>query len=259
MPTEWDAAAYDAVAALQRHVAEEALGALVLRGDETVLDVGCGDGRVTAELAARLPAGHVLGVDPSTHMIAWAQSHVARANCDFVVGDARALHWDGAFDLVVSFNALHWVPEQDVVLRGVRRALRPSGCAVVQQVPAGDRPSLEQMIERTCQRPRWRPAFAGHRVPYLHVDVGAYRTLARDAGLDVVDLVVRDVRWDFGARAAFERFAEATFVAWASVLPADARDAFVTDVLDAYARSLHDPADAAAFRFWQMRATLSPA
>ena len=259
MPTEWDGGAYEAISALQRTLADDVLGSLVLRGDERVLDVGCGDGRVTASIADRVPRGRVVGVDPSRRMVGWGTTHDARRNLAFAVADARALPFSGAFDFVTSFNALHWIHEQETALRQIRRALRPGGRAVVQQVPDSGRPSLEDVIERTARTPRWAPAFEGAPPPYCHVTPDAYRAFASTAGFRVDDVMMREGRWDFGSRDAFVHFADVTFVAWTSRLPGAEHRAFIGDVLDAYAALLADPADAHAFRYWQMRATLTAA
>ena len=71
---DWDGARYESVNALQQWVAQQALAGIVLDGDEQLLDVGCGDGRITAGLAARLPRGRALGIDPSPGMIAAARA-----------------------------------------------------------------------------------------------------------------------------------------------------------------------------------------
>src|SRR5215471_7996671 len=123
---EWNAGEYNRHSSLQAALAEEQLGRLTLEGAERILDIGCGDGKITAEIAARVPRGSVLGVDRSRDMIAFASSHFgpsARANLRFEVADARSLPYRGEFDLVVSVNALHCLPEQDSALGSIRAAL----------------------------------------------------------------------------------------------------------------------------------------
>ena len=96
-------------------MAQEVLTLLDLKGSERILDVGCGDGKITAEIAARSPRSSVVGVDPSRDMIRFAQGHfgpTTRPNLPFEIADARSLPFKEEFDLVVSFNALHWIPEQ---------------------------------------------------------------------------------------------------------------------------------------------------
>src|SRR5690349_5806456 len=110
--SEWNAAGYARISALQQQMAADAIALVSLAGTEAVLDVGCGQGKVTAAIAKRVPRGRVVGVDPSHDMIEFANSHFAAANLRFEVADARRLSFAAEFDHVVSFNALHWVPEQ---------------------------------------------------------------------------------------------------------------------------------------------------
>ena len=91
--TEWNAAEYSRRSSLQEAMAQEVLALLDLKDSERILDVGCGDGKITAEIASRVPRGSVVGVDPSGEMISFAQSHfgpVTRPNLRFQVADARS-------------------------------------------------------------------------------------------------------------------------------------------------------------------------
>ena len=79
--TEWTATEYARISALQRAMADEVLSLLQLRGDERILDVGCGNGRTTSEVASRVPQGTVAGVDASANMIAFANEHYGPSVC----------------------------------------------------------------------------------------------------------------------------------------------------------------------------------
>jgi trans-aconitate 2-methyltransferase len=158
--TEWDAAGYARRSRLQEAMAQEVLALLDLKGSERVLDIGCGDGRITADIAGRVPRGAVVGVDSSHAMIAFASSHfdsALRQNLRFEVADARSLAFREEFDLVVSFNALHWLPlpDQDAALRSIRSAMKPDGRAQLRLVPNGQRKSLEDVLEETRLSTRW--------------------------------------------------------------------------------------------------------
>src|SRR5262249_49757635 len=105
--TEWNASEYAQRSGLQKAMAAEVLALLDLEGSERVLDIGCGDGKIPAEIAARVPRGAVVGVDASRDMIAFASSHFGprvRPNLRFEVADARVLPFRNDFNLVVSFN-----------------------------------------------------------------------------------------------------------------------------------------------------------
>jgi trans-aconitate 2-methyltransferase len=250
--TEWDASDYARISALQKVMAEEVLGLLELNGSERVLDVGCGDGKITAEIAARVPQGAVVGVDPSVEMVRYAQSHWGKnhgSNMRFEVGDARHLPFHDEFDLVVSFNALHWIPEQEEALASIRAAMKVGGTAQLRFVPHGPRKSLEHVIREKRQSPRWSSHFQGFHRPYLHLAPEEYEELAEKAGLKVESVHVADKAWDFHSRQAFFAFAEVTFVEWTHLLTEADKAAFTTDVLDRYAVVAGEPN---TFKFYQM-------
>jgi len=257
--TEWDASEYHERSALQKWLAEKSLAGLVLAGSEHVLDVGCGDGTITAEIAEQVPHGSVIGVDPSTAMVAFARRHfvVDFDNLRFEVGDAARLTYREAFDLAVSFNALHWVPDQEAALRCIHDALHPGGRAVLQFVSEGTRKALEDVIEEARNDPRWSRHFAEFRKPYVHLSPEEYGHLAERCGFRVEHLDVTLEAWDFGSPAAFAKFGEVTFVEWTRKIPEAERAAFITDVLDRY-RRLGDgsAADTAVFHFYQLRIAL---
>jgi trans-aconitate 2-methyltransferase len=260
---EWDAGEYNRQSSLQAELAEEQLGRLTLEGAERVLDVGCGDGKITAEIAARVPRGSVLGVDPSQNMIAFATRHFgpeARPNLRFEVADVRRLTYRKEFDRVVSFNALHWVPEQDAALQSIRTALVDAGQALLRFVPEGRRQCLEDVIEDVRRSARWAGYFRGFQKPYAHFSPDEYQALASQSGFRVLRTSFEDRTWDFQTREAFVAFARATFVEWTRHLPESDWTAFITEVLDRYRTVAADsPEETNTFKFYQLEVVLEPA
>ena len=258
--TEWNASEYARISTLQAAMAEEVLALLEVKGNERVLDVGCGNGKTTAEIAARVPQGAVVGVDASADMIAFAAAHGAlHPNLQFAVADARQLPYRHEFDLVVSFNALHWVPDQDRALRSIRAALKDTGQAQLRLVSKGQRKSLEDVLDETRLSPRWNNYFQNLRAPYLHLHPEQYGELAKQNGFEVRGIRVEAKAWDFRSRAAFMAFASVTFVEWTQHLPEADRPDFATDALDRYQGLACDaPGEENFFRFYQMDIMLGP-
>ena len=252
---DWDGLSYRKVSALQTWLAGQSLTGVAMAGDERVLDVGCGDGRITAAIADQLPDGSILGIDPSPRMITAAGS-LESPRLRFAVGDVLTMYFRDEFDAVVSFNALHWVPDQHGALTRIRAALRDRSWALVQVVCAGPRPSLEAVAMRTCAQPGWRDHFAGFQAPFAHVDPARYAELAAGAGLRLTDREVRDHSWDFDSAEEFARWCRVGFDSWTARLPDDAAaDAFVADVLGTYERIT---GSAQRLQFMQLRARLTP-
>ena len=167
--SDWDAHDYAAHSAAQHEWAGELIAKLRLRGDEALLDIGCGDGRATARIAERLPEGSVLGVDRSASMIALAREQFPPAchpNLSFRQMDATRLELPRAFDVAFSTAALHWVDDHEAVLAGVRRSLRPGGRLLFQMGGRGNVAETLAVVDEVIARPRWRGCFAGFTGPY---------------------------------------------------------------------------------------------
>jgi len=253
--TDWSGRDYADVSGLQRAMATEAVTAMRFGARDRVLDVGCGDGCLTRAVAAMVPEGCAVGVDASPRMIETAHSggEAADSGPRFVIADARRLPFAEFFDAVLSFNALHWVREQQQALGEIAAVLRPGGRALIQVVCAGPRPSIEATAMIVCRSPRWARWFGGFSAPYVHVDPATYGELAGSAGLTLDDIAVTDREWDFGSREAFIRWCAVGTTAWTDRLPETDRAEFVADLVMAY-----EPIAGreGVFRFTQMRARL---
>ncbi|MDN5871250.1 MAG: methyltransferase domain-containing protein [Nitrococcus sp.] len=236
-------------------MADEVLALLAPNGDEQVLDVGCGDGKVTAMIAARVPQGLVIGVDPSHAMIAFAAAHfgvTAHPNLRFEVADARALPFRDRFDLVVSFNALHWVPDQDAALRSIRAAMKTGARAQLRLVTNGECKSLESVVEDTRKSPRWCAHFRDFDDPYLRWTPEEYAAAAARSGLRTLRVHTELKRWQFDSRKAFFDFCSVGLIAWNGHLPEAERPVFVNEVVDRYLAIAADrPGAENTFKFYQ--------
>jgi trans-aconitate 2-methyltransferase len=153
-PLEWDAETYDAVSDPQFNWGMEVLGRLELGGDEVVLDAGCGSGRVTAELAKRLPSGRVIAVDGSEAMIAKARQQLGDG-VTYLVADLSELELDEPVDLIFSTATFHWILDHDRLFGRLRAALRPGGRLVAQCGGEGNVAEHTRAIATVAARPEF--------------------------------------------------------------------------------------------------------
>ncbi|HEV2728184.1 MAG TPA: methyltransferase domain-containing protein [Solirubrobacterales bacterium] len=153
---EWDAETYDAVSDPQFEWGMEVLERLELRGDEVAVDAGCGSGRVTEQLANRLPNGRVIAVDGSEAMVEKAKERLGD-RADYVVADLVELELPEPVDLVFSTATFHWIGDHDRLFRQLRAALKPGGRLVAQCGGQGNVAALGQSISAVSADPEYAP------------------------------------------------------------------------------------------------------
>ena len=146
---DWDAATYDRIADPHARWGGTVLGRLPLAGDETVLDAGCGSGRVTELLAERLPRGRVIALDGSPAMIARAQARLERFGdrVSYLVADLReTLPLAEPVDAILSTATFHWLPDHPELFGHLAAVLRPGGWLVAQCGGAGNIASVGAIL-----------------------------------------------------------------------------------------------------------------
>lgn len=239
-PREWNASVYHRVSDPQFTWGKTVLERLPLRGNETVLDVGCGTGRLTEVLAERLPHGRAIGVDQSTNMLATARTAMrasVRGRVTFVRADASALPVVARADAIFSTATFHWVRDHDRLFRSLFTALRPGGRLVAQ---CGGGPNIKRHHDRAAALMR-QPEFARYydawTDPWEYADAGT--TTARLEAAGFADIMARVIPAPtvFPDRAAFVEFVtNVIFRHHIAPLPDDARKrAFVDTLADAAA------------------------
>jgi trans-aconitate 2-methyltransferase len=180
---EWDAETYDAVSDPQFEWGKEVLERLELRGDEVAVDAGCGSGRVTAELADRLPNGRVIAVDGSSAMVEKAKERLGdRAEC--LVSDLVELELPEPVDLVFSTATFHWIPDHDGLFRRLRVALKPGGRLVAQCGGHGNVADHTRAIVAVAADPEYGQHLAGAKAPWNFASPEETEPRLRAAGFE---------------------------------------------------------------------------
>ncbi|HVP17748.1 MAG TPA: methyltransferase domain-containing protein [Spirochaetia bacterium] len=237
---QWDAEQYARNSSVQFRWALELIDKLGLRGDERVLDIGCGDGKVTAELARRTPRGEVVGVDSSRDMIEKARAAfppAALPGLSFRVMDAGALSFEGAFNVVFSNAALHWVKGHHDLLRGVARSLTPGGRVLFQMGGRGNGAEIFAVAAEVVREDRWRSYFHGFEFPWGFYGPEEYAQWLSEAGLTArrTELIPRDMRQQ--GRDGLLGWVRTTWMPYTERLPADLREQFLAEAVDRYLAS----------------------
>ena len=165
-PLDWDAETYDRTSDPQHSWGLEVLDRLELRGDEAVMDAGCGTGRVTEALLARLPHGRVVAVDGSASMAELARRRLG-PRADVIVCDLLELELAEPVDAVISTATFHWVPDHDRLFERLHAALVPGGQLAAQCGAQGNCARIfGPILERAMAEPPFAEHFADWGLPW---------------------------------------------------------------------------------------------
>ena len=233
----WNPADYAANSSSQQAWARELIARLKLRGDECILDVGCGDGKVTAEIARAVPKGSVTGIDASPEMISFARKTFPpseNSNLKFEVMDARQIRFVQRFDLVFSNSALHWVDDHPAFLRGAADCLRPGGRLVVACGGKGNAQDVFVALRGAMRLKCWRGFFRRLERPYFFHHPEDYEKWLPRCGLESRGVRLVDKAMVFESREKLAGWFRTTWLPYTQRLPDSQREAFTAAVAERY-------------------------
>jgi trans-aconitate 2-methyltransferase len=237
-PVDWEAGSYHRLADPQEEWGKEVLARLDLRGDETVLDAGCGSGRVTRLLLELLPEGRVIGVDASPSMVDAAREHLAGYGdrVELMVGDLVDLVLPAPVDAVYSNATFHWILNHQLLFERLYDCLRPGGSLEAQCGGEGNVAEWQRALEALEGDERFSAYLRGMPSAWNFASVGDTQDRLARVGFEGATVWLEDKRVEPREPREFARtMGLASHVAR---LPKHLHDEFVDAVLGSMARPL---------------------
>ena len=249
----WNPEEYAKHSSAQLAWARELIARLKLGGDESVLDVGSGDGKVTAEIAAALPRGRVVGLDGSREMIEFARAHYADRqfpNLEFLCMDARQIELSRRFDIVFSNAALHWIEDHQAVLKGMSGVLRRGGGLIISCGGRGNALGILEAVEAVTAKDRWRNYFEGFAFPYHFYGPDEYSRWLPEAGLSSLRVELVPKAMPHRGAEGLAGWIRTTWLPFTERVPDSAREELIQEVVKTYLDRF--PLDAAGDAYVKM-------
>ncbi len=239
---EWDAREYEAVSAPQTGWGAGFLDLFLerrgLRGDEVVIDAGCGTGRVTELLLRRLPRGSVLAVDASQAMVEAARERFGgdpRVRVER--GDLLRLEVERPVDVIFSTATFHWIRDHERLFGRLARALKPGGWLAAQCGGEGNIALTLAAAEQVMGEERFAGFFDGFQESWYFADAETTRARLEAAGFEEVETWLHDEHTEFGSVEELARFLKtAVLRTHLAVLPEARREPFTAAVAERIAQ-----------------------
>jgi trans-aconitate 2-methyltransferase len=240
----WDPEEYARSSSAQLVWAREVIARVRLSGDEHILDIGCGDGKVSVEFLGRLPSGSVTGIDSSPEMVHYARKTYPCGRypgLSFYEMDARRIAFDRQFHLAFSNACLHWIEDHRAVLAGVHRVLAPGGRFIMSCGGRGNAEDFARSVRAVADRAAWAPYFQDFPFPYFFYGPEEYGVWLKEARLkpERVELAPKDMVYK--DRAGLAAWMKTTWMPYTQRPAGDRQEEFIRETVDAYMAS--HPAD----------------
>jgi trans-aconitate 2-methyltransferase len=215
MSKEWNATLYHQISAPQLSWGKKVLSRVPLRGDERVLDAGCGTGRLTRDLLDALPRGQVVALDASRNMIEAARAYLQPDfpdRVEFACCDLLELPFEQQFDGIFSTASFHWVLDHERLFRNLYCALRPGGWLCAQ---CGGGKNLERLlspVRALMAAPPYEKYFVGYRSPWEYSDAETAANRLRHAGFEQIETGLEEAPTEFPNAQEFQQFVESVIL-----------------------------------------------
>lgn len=204
----WDAEAYDAVSSVQFESGRKLIDRRQWRGDEIVLDAGCGTGRLAVELLDRVPRGRVIAVDHDPAMVAEARKRLSREapSAQVVEADVASLSGIEPVDVIYSNAVLHWIQDHDRVFATFFRHLKPGGELLIQCGGEGNLRQVRGACETIMRMPAFADPFRAWKNPWRYEDDASTEERLFIAGYEHAEVSLDPAPARFSDDASHEKF-----------------------------------------------------
>lgn len=234
-PNEWNSQAYHKVSNPQFGWGLKVLERAQVRGDERVMDAGCGSGRLTAKLLERLPRGEVVGVDLSQNMLQQAAEHLKGSNgrVSFVQADLAKLPFNADFDGIFSTAAFHWVKDHDALFRSLVHSLKPGGWIVAQCGGGANLQRARERVNALIRTPMYERFFRDWQSPWEYADDRTTADRMKRAGFADVKTWLEPAPISFPSAESFREFAATAILRpfLNAITEPQLKEAFLSDVV----------------------------
>lgn len=228
---EFNGEKYKKASKHQKEWGNKLISQLQLKGNETILDLGCGDGVLTKELASLVPDGKVIGIDASEGMLEAAKTYHS-GNLSFVKMDINDMSFPNEFDVIFSNAALQWVKDHKKLLKNSYTALKPCGIILWNFAGDGNCSNFFEVVKGKMMDERYKNYFTGFEWPWYMPSKNEYEQLVENFKFSKVDIFEENADRFFSDTDEMIRWIDQpSLVPFMKYIPVESKEAFRNEVI----------------------------
>ncbi len=231
---KWNARDYAKNSSAQESWANELVSKLALQGNEHLLDIGCGDGKITNSIAQKLANGRVVGIDRSESMIELAKKQFDLPYLSFYTMDAAEISVQEEFNVAFSNAALHWVKDHNAVLVGLKKCLKRNAKILFQMGGYGNAQNVFEVVAQVITSEEWKKYFDDFVFPYTFCNIPDYEKWLPSAGYKAkrIELINKDMVHE--NEEGLKGWLRTTWFPYTDQLPENKKEEFLSLVIEKY-------------------------
>ncbi len=232
MPYEFDGKKYEKASIFQQEWGNKLISELNLKGDEDILDLGCGNGLLTAKLARLVPNGNVIGVDASEGMIEVAKEKEEN-NLKFLLMDLNEINLNRQFDFIFSNATLHWIKNHKQLWANINKLLNPNGFVRFNFAADGNSSHFIKVIKEVIEFEEYRKYFSEFQWPWYMPSVDEYENILKDFTFSELNVWEENADRFFPDKEAVIRWVDQpNIVPFLEYIPEDKKELFREIVIE---------------------------
>lgn len=229
---EFNGEKYKKASKHQKEWGNNLIAELKLSGDESILDLGCGDGVLTKQLAVLVPRCRVLGIDASIGMIQTAKKYAGN-NIDFIHMDINEMDFCSEFDVIFSNAALHWVKDHKKLLENTYKALKANGVVLWDFAGDGNCSNFFEVVKCKIKDEKYKDFFVDFEWPWFMPSKSYYEKIVSSVGFSKVDIMeVNKDRYFANADEMIQWINQPSIVPFIKCVPDEMKEDFRRDVIE---------------------------
>ncbi|MDD2960250.1 MAG: methyltransferase domain-containing protein [Lachnospiraceae bacterium] len=238
---EFDGKKYKLASKHQKEWGAELISVLSFKGNETVLDLGCGDGVLTEQLSLLVPYGKVLGIDASINMIETAKP-ISKNNLEFEHTDINKINYENEFDLIFSNAALHWIKDHKRLLKNAYKALKTHGKILWDFGGWGNCFNFLNVIQNKIMEDKYAQYFIDFEWPWFMPSKSQYIELISTIGFSAYTMKeVNKDRYFSNASEMIKWIDQPSIVPFIQYIPHELKETFRQEVIEEMLKRTQQP------------------